>query len=193
MVSVDGGSPIAVAPNKVQTSSGEGTKTADAVPDTPNASPANAPQTPTGSEQQKAGNDAESSAGILEQTLQDVANVEDMADPEQVGAAMENFREALADLNAGIQDGNYNAADLTKTKNALSQLEAVLMNMADQPGLSDDTANQIGTALDDVFAKVASLEGTLKGDMTPPPFAGRSFSRQWLGRRGIRLTTFSMR
>lgn len=145
-----------------------------------------------GSEQQKAGNSAVLAANHLADEIGAAAEAElPEEDAPAIGDALDSLQVLLDKLNAGIQDGNYNAADLAAAKNSLVQMESLLMASADKPGLSDQTANQIGVALDDLFAKMASLESLLQGETAPPPFAARKYVRQWLGRRGIRLGTFA--
>jgi len=155
------------------------------------AAPAAAPEAPAavGSEQQKAGSKAADTSSKLEGTLMDAADAPDGIQPEdaeQVGDALAAFQDAMDALNDGVQGGNYDAADLSKAQSALQQLEAVMMDVADRPGLSDDRANQIGVALDDMFSDLGDLAASLQGSTEPPPFAARRYVRQWLGRRGIR-------
>jgi hypothetical protein len=125
----------------------------------------------------------------LDATLQHDADSANLDDNEatQIGDSMSALQDSLDKLNAGVQDGAFNQADLDAAKENLSKTEAVLMSAADGPGLSDEQANQIGTALDDVFNDLGTLEQSLKGSSAPPPFATRRFARQWLGRRGMRL------
>lgn len=154
-----------------------------------------APGTPPGSAQQQAAAKAGESASKLEGVLQDAADGGmDEGVAAQVGEALDSFRDDLDRLTGGVRDGAYDADDLSKAKDSLSQLEAVLMGAADMPGgMSDEDANGIGVALDDVFADLGALAQSLQGEAEPPPFATRRYVRQWLGRRGIRLGQFARR
>ena len=152
-----------------------------------------APAAPQGSTQQQAGNKAVDTLDNLSATLMNVADGEGLDDEQlnQIGGSLDEFGDALDTLNAGIQDGSYNANDLTAAQDSLSRLEASLMAAADGPGLSDEDANTIGQALDDMFADLGTLAQSLEGNAEPPPFAARKYVRQWLGRRGLRLGTFN--
>jgi hypothetical protein len=149
---------------------------------------ADAAPTPGGSPQQKAAAEATEAASFLEGGLQAAAEFDiPEEDAEAIGDAFYEFQDALDRLTSGVQGGSYKAEDLAGAQSALQRLEAVLMDAADRPGMTDEQANQIGQRLDDVFAKVGALADSLKGSTAPPPFARRSYARQWLGRRGIRL------
>lgn len=150
----------------------------------------------------EASDGAEESASRMEQTLQDAIDsggwTADQDSYSEMGGRLDAAREAVSDLQAAVRDGSAKpdaARDaLKRAQDALSLLEGGLMDAADQPGAMDDGwANQIGTALDDLFASLAQVESSLNNvGMTPPPFAGRSYVRQWLGRRGIRLGSLSL-
>jgi hypothetical protein len=145
----------------------------------------------SGSAQQKASTEAQTAASTLEGVLVDVAESEDGGVPPEdtvkVGDALNKFRDAMDRLDSGVQDGAFSAPDLTAARDALQQLEATMMYVADKPGLSDENANSVGVALDDMFDRLGNLAGLLQGETKPPPFAARKYVRQWLGRRGIRV------
>jgi hypothetical protein len=158
-----------------------------ATPTTPAAAPDGTPA--PGSVQQQAASDTADSMDTLDATIQNAFESADISpeDATQVGDSLTSLYDSVDKMAGNIADGNYNEAELADVQQQLSQFEAVLMNLADKPGLSDEQAGQIGQALDDLFAKVGALAQSLQGDMTPPPFATRKYIRQWLGRRGIRL------
>jgi hypothetical protein len=143
----------------------------------------------TGSQQQKAAQKMFDTAELLESSLFDEAESGSLTDEQYdtIGRQLEDLMRKMDALRAGISDGNYNANDLSAAQQALSQFEALLMSVADGPGWSDETANNIGQRLDDLFADLGNLATTLQGSTEPPPFAARKYVRQWLGRRGIRL------
>lgn len=141
-----------------------------------------------GSLQQRWSRSTSQSASKLEQVLMDSTEGEvDPTTSDQIGQGLSAFRDAVDRLDSGVQDGNYNVQDLADAKTALTGLEATLMDAADRNEFSDEAANTIGTALDDVFSNLGALEHSLQGETAPPPFANRSYVRQWLGRKGIRL------
>ena len=162
---------------------------------------ANAPKAPAapdagpqGSAAQQASTKAQDTASALEANLQDAADGGmDEESAAQVGEHLDAFRSSMDKLHEGIQGGNYNAQDLADAQTNLSALEASMMDAADKPGMSDETANGLGVALDDMFNDLGTLAQSLQGSSEPPPFATRKYVRQWLGRRGIRLGTFSRR
>jgi hypothetical protein len=142
-----------------------------------------------GSAQQQAGTKVMESASLLESTLFDEAESGALTDEQYdtIGRELEGLMRKMDTLNTNIQDGNYNAGDLAAAQDALAGFEALLMQTADGPGWSDEQANEIGQALDNLFADLGDLASSLQGETEPPPFAARRYVRQWLGRRGIRL------
>jgi hypothetical protein len=145
---------------------------------------------PTGSAQQKASREVAETGSRLEGVLLDAADSGALneSEAERIGLALDDLRDALSDLDDGIQGGNYNSRDLSRSQARLQEVERLLMATADRPGgMDDQQANNIGQVLDDMFARLGNLAGLLQGSTEPPPFATRKYVRQWLGRRGIRV------
>jgi hypothetical protein len=148
---------------------------------------------PPGSPVQQSSKDVLGDAQDLESNLQAAADVlpEDVS--ARIGEQLDDLRDKLEALDQGIENGNYNSADLSAAQAALQQLEATLMSAADGPGMDDGQANQVGVALDNLFDSLGTLAQQLEGAAEPPPFASRMYVRQWLGRKGLRVGVFARR
>jgi hypothetical protein len=147
-----------------------------------------------GSAQQKAATKSGETLVGLQGTLSDAASNGGLSEEDSLQAeeALGTFGKALDALTEGIQEGAYNADHLKAAQAELSRLEAVLMSVAEKPGLDDDHANKIGTRLDEMFVDLGNLAQLLQGSTEAPPFAARKYTRQWLGRRGIKLGGHSL-
>jgi hypothetical protein len=115
----------------------------------------------------------------------------------RVGDKLQEVIDSIDALHASARDGratpDQTAKDLATAQTALEDLESMLIGAAEEPGaMDDDVANQIGTALDDLFVRLGDVGQRVSGSQEPPPFATRKYVRQWLGRRGIRLGSFSL-
>jgi len=165
-----------------------GSRPADAI----KAAKGGAPKTPPGSAQQQNAKKVDDTASRLEQVLQDGFNGSSIPeeDAAAVGDRLDDFRSKVDALTGGVQGGSYSAQDLQAAQQSLSALEESLMQAANGSGISDADANQMGQALDDMFADLGTLAQSLRGDTTPPPFATRRYSRVWLGRKGFSLAAF---
>jgi hypothetical protein len=163
-------------------------------PSRPGPPPVDANPPGEGSQQQRLARQSSDTASKLEQTLMDATEGEvDPTTSDKIGQDLGNFRDALDALTSGVDEGNYDKRDLDSAKSGLTNLEGTLMAAADNGEFSDEAANAVGTALDDMFNHLGALEQSLQGSTEPPPFATRMYVRQWLGRRGLRTGRFARR